>query len=222
MDAFERGHPRALVLRGILVFRLQYKNRILPTALELRSRAMLRLVAALSLLLTPLPLPAQNSTAPEYLAKANYLANFPSFVDWPPEALPSGNVPFLICVFGEFAFGTSLAEMTRGTTVHDRHLEIRWIHKLQELSSCQILFVSRSEQKRYNQALDVVRGRMVLTVGETPEFLAAGGIMSFSSQQGAIQFDVNLEAANKVHLKISSRLLALARHIVNDAEAAKS
>jgi hypothetical protein len=222
MDAFERGHPRALVLRGIPVFRIQYKNRNLPTALGLRSRAMLRLLAALSLLLTPLPLPAQNSTAPEYLAKANYLANFPSFVDWPPEALPSGNVPFLICVFGEFAFGTSLAEMTRGTTVHDRHLEIRWIHKLQELSSCQILFVSRSEQKRYNHALDVVRGRMVLTVGETPEFLAAGGILSFSSQQGAIQFDVNLEAVNKAHLKISSRLLALARHIVNDAEAAKS
>jgi hypothetical protein len=46
--------------------------------------------------------------------------------------------------------------------------------------------------------------------------------LSFSSQQGAIQFDVNLEAANKARLKISSRLLALARHIVNDAEAAKS
>ena len=83
----------------------------------------------------------------------------------------------------EFAFGTSLAEMTRGTTVHDRRLEIRWMHKPQELSWCQILFVSRSEQKRYNQALDAVRGRMVLTVGETPEFLAAGGIMSFCSQQ---------------------------------------
>jgi len=144
MDAFERGHPRALVLRGILVFRLPYKNRNLPAAPGLRLRAILRLVAALSLLLTSLPLSAQNSTAPEYLAKANYLANFPSFVDWPPEVLPSGNAPLLICVFGEFSFGTSLAEMTRGTTVHDRRLEIRWIHKPQELSSCHILFVSRS------------------------------------------------------------------------------
>jgi len=112
--------------------------------------------------------------------------------------------------------------MTRGTTVHGRRVEIRWIQKPQELSSCHILFVSRSQQKRYNQALDVVRGRMVLTVGETPEFLAAGGIMSFCSQLGAIQFDVNLEAANKAHLKISSRLLALARRVVNHAEPAKS
>jgi len=160
--------------------------------------------------------------AAEYRAKAHYLANFPSFVEWPPEAWQSGKASFLVCVFGEFSFGTSLAEITRGTMVHDRRIEIRWIRKPQELSACQILFVSRSEQKRYNQALDAVRDRMVLSVGETPEFLDAGGILSFSGQQGTIQFDVNLEAANKAHLKISSRLLALARHVVNPAEAAKS
>jgi hypothetical protein len=112
--------------------------------------------------------------------------------------------------------------MARGTTVQKRRLEIRWIRKAQELSSCQILFVSRSEQKRYNLSLDAVRGRTVFTVGETPEFLDAGGILCFSSQKGTLQFDVNLEAANKAHLKISSRLLALARHVVNQAEAAKS
>ncbi len=105
--------------------------------------------------------------------------------------------------------------------VHDRRIEIRWIRKPQELSACQILFVSHSEQKRYAQALDAVRGQTILTVGETPGFLDAGGILSFSGQQGTIQFDVNLEAASKAHLKISSRLLALARHVLNQTEAAK-
>jgi YfiR/HmsC-like len=171
--------------------------------------------------LASLPLPAQNLATLEYRAKANYLANFPSFVEWPPESMPPGEAPFLVCVFGEFSFGTSLAEIVRGTTVQKRRIEIRWIRKLEELPSCQILFVSGSEQKRYNLSLDAVRGRTVFTVGETPEFLSAGGILCFSSQQGTIQFDVNLEAANKAHLKISSRLLALARHVVNQA-AAKS
>ena len=136
--------------------------------------------------------------------------------------LPPEEAPFLVCVFGEFSFGTSLAEIARGAIVQKRHLEIRWIRKVQELSSCQILFVSRSEQKRYNLSVDAVRSLTVFTVGETPEFLGAGGILCFSSQQGTIQFDVNLEAANKAHLKISSRLLALARHVVNQAKAAKS
>ncbi len=219
------GDSRALVFSGILVRRLYYpyyKVRDLVTKPGPPSRVLLRVWVAVSLLIVPFPLPAQAPAVAEYRAKANYLANFPSFVEWPPEALPSGNAPFLVCVFGEFSFGTSLAEITRGTAVHDRRIEIRWVRKVQELAACQILFVSRSEQKRYNQTLDAVRGKMVLTVGETPEFLDAGGILSFFGQQGTIQFDVNLAAANKAHLKISSRLLALARHVVNQMEAAKS
>jgi len=221
-DDLKRGHTRAIAPLGILVFRLQRKKQNRPNATGFLSRALLHIGAPLSLLLISLPLPAQNSAPLEYRAKANYLANFPSFVEWPPEALPEGKAPFLVCVFGEFPFGTFLAEITRGTTVHNRPIEIRWIRKPQELSTCQILFVSHSEQKRYSHALDVVRDHVVLTVGETPEFLDAGGILSFSTQQGALQFDVNLEAADKAHLKISSRLLALARHVVNRTEAAKS
>lgn len=203
--------------------RLHSKNRdLLNKPGHGPRRALLCVYLTLSLLLASLPLPAQAPTAAEYRAKANYLANFPSFVEWPPEALPSANTPFLVCVFGEFSFGTSLAEITRGATVHDRRIEVRWVRKAQELSACQILFVSRSEQKRYNQTLEAVRDKTVLTVGETPEFLDAGGIFNFSGQQGRVQFDVNLAAANKAHLKISSRLLALARHVVNQTEAAKS
>jgi hypothetical protein len=222
IDAFGRGHLRALVFGGILVSSLQRRNRNRVATPRLTVRTLLSVVITFSLLSVAAPLRAQNFSALEYRAKANYLANFPSFVEWPPEALPSVKASFLVCVFGEFSFGTSLAEITRGTAVQGRRIEVRWVGKPQELSACQILFISRSERKRYSQALDAVRGRMVLTVGETPEFLDAGGIVSFSSQPGATQFDVNLETANKAHLKISSRLVAFARRVVNQAEAANS
>jgi YfiR/HmsC-like len=204
------------------VSRLQRKNRILSATPGLPSRALLRLGVALALLLVSLPLPAQNSTTPEYRAKASYLAKFPSFVEWPEGALPPKGAPSLLCVFGEYPFGVTLAESTRGATVHERRIETHWISKEQELRACQVLFVSRSEQKRYSRVLEAVSGQMVLTVGETPEFLAAGGIVTFSMQQSTLQFEVNLDEAHKAHLKISSRLLALARHVVNRTEAAKS
>jgi hypothetical protein len=70
-------------------------------------RALLRVGAALSFLLASLPLLAQNAATGEYRAKANYLANFPSFVEWPQEAWSQGKTSFLVCVFGEFSFGTS-------------------------------------------------------------------------------------------------------------------
>lgn len=158
---------------------------------------------------------AQDSVTAEYLAKANYIANFPNFVEWPSDPSRPGKFTFLVCVFGDYPFGTSLAESMRGATVDGRRTEVRWVRKPQELSSCQILFVSHSERKRYAQTLDVVRDLTVLTIGETPDFLEAGGILTFTFRDGKILFDVNLDAANKSHLKLSSRLLALARYVLN-------
>jgi hypothetical protein len=175
----------------------------------------LNLGVVLALVLMPASLGAQKTSSPEYQAKANFLAKFPIFIEWPEAALPLAHAPFLICVFGDFPFGTALAEKTRGTVAHERHVEIRWIRKEQELRSCQILFVSRSQQKRYSQVLEVVRGQSVLTVGETTEFLDAGGIVSFAMQEETLQFEVNLAEANKAHLRISSQMLALARRVAS-------
>ena len=177
---------------------------------------------ALSFLLPVPPILAQPQSEGEYRSKASFLSKFPLFVDWPEGALPTRGAPFLICVFGDYPFGVSLAEITRGSTIHERPVEARWVHKEQDLLACQIVFVSQTERKKYNRILEVLRDQAVLTVGETPEFLDAGGIVTFSVQQGTLQFDVNLAAANRSHLKIKSQLLALAHHVVNQTEAAKS
>jgi hypothetical protein len=118
------------------VFHLQSQNRNLPTIRRLLARALFNAAAALSLLLASQSLPAQNVNTLEYRTKVNYLANFPSFVAWPQEALPFESAPFLIYVFGDFPFGTSLAKITRGRSVHDRRVEIRWIRKPQQLPRC--------------------------------------------------------------------------------------
>ena len=169
-----------------------------------------------------LSLCAQQSIAAEYRSKANFLASFPSFVDWPEAAFSSQQSPFVICVRGDFSFGTSLAELVRNSSPHGRSVVVRWVHKDLELRECQIAFVSRSEAKRYTKLLQSLEGGSMLTVGETPDFLAAGGIISFTVDKDALQFEVNLLAAENAHLKISSRLLALARRVLSRTEAAKS
>jgi hypothetical protein len=174
------------------------------------------------LLLAAHSVAAQDSVSLEYRNKASFLATFPSFIDWPGDAFPAAGTPFLVCVVGDFRFGTYLAEVTRSTAPHGRRVEVRWVHKDQELRSCHILFISRSESKRYAKVLQLVQGADVLTVGETPDFLSAGGALSFSFQNETLQFEVNLIAANDAHLRVSSRLLALARRVVNNPEASKS
>ena len=216
------GHWRALVPRGTHMFSLHRQHRKSFSPTTHLADVMLRLGMALSLLFLSPTFQAQTSSSQEYHAKAHFLSKFPIFIEWPENALPAGHAPFLICVFGDFLFGSSLAEKTRGTAVHERRIEVRWVRKHQELKSCQILFVSRSEQKRYGQVLEAVRGQGVLTVGETAEFLDAGGIVSFAMQQEMLQFDVNLDGASKARLKISSQMLALARRVVITLEPAKT
>jgi uncharacterized protein DUF4154 len=169
------------------------------------------------------PQESQDTKTAEYRAKATFLANFTYFVEWPGDALPTPPAPLFICVDGEFSFGPMLAEKTGSVSPQGRHIEVRWLRKekKEELRACHILFVSGSEAKRYGIVLGLVRGASVLTVGETPDFLASGGAVSFSLQQGALQFDVNLGAADEAHLKISSKMLALAKHVLNPMTAAQ-
>jgi uncharacterized protein DUF4154 len=184
--------------------------------------------AALSLVLIAVIAPALPSFgAPEehvdeYSAKATFLAAFPNFVEWPSDAFPSERAPLLLCVFGDFSFGTSLAERTRGTLIHGRRVEVRWARKEKDLRTCQILFVSRSEAKRYERVFKAVEGASVLTVGETPDFLPSGGAIDFLVAEDRLQFEVNVRAATDAHLRISANMLALARHVITRTESTKS
>ena len=184
-----------------------------------RATSALILVATL---LLPLPSPcAQQTSVSEYREKANFLTGFPKFVEWPAGAFPSAEAPLLICIFGNFSFGTSLAELTRGALIRRRQVEIRWVRNEQALRTCHILFVSRSEGKRYAKIFKAILGASVLTVGETPDFMASGGAIDFLIEEDR-QFAVNIGAANNAHLRISSSMLALAHHVVTKMEAAKS
>ena len=184
--------------------------------------------AALSLLLIAALAPAlpsfgaQENHVDEYLAKATFLAAFPNFVEWPSDAFPSQQAPLLLCVFGDFSFGTSLAERTRGSLIGGRRVEVRWARKEQDLRTCQILFVSRSEAKHYERIFKAVGGASVLTVGETPGFLASGGAIDFLVAEDRLQFEVNVGAATDAHLRISANMLALARHVITRTESTKS
>ena len=178
-------------------------------------------LAAASFLFPAASLP-QGAVNAEYRSEANALSNFPNFVEWPGEAFASPQAPFLVCVYGNFSFGTVLSELTRTETVRGRRVEVRWVRKDTELRNCQIVFISRSEKKRYGKILAAMHGAPVLTVGETADFAESGGMVEFEYEHDALLFEVNLAAASEAHLKISSRFLSLARRILNSTEAAKS
>lgn len=157
---------------------------------------------ALSLLAATLS--AQEPTL-EYRVKAAYILNFIRYVEWPPAALGDG--PMAVCVAGRNPFGTALEETVRGEAIEGRSIAVRVI--LEPEPGCHVLFVpSGANTGAY---LRGARTATVLTIGETPDFLAMGGIIGLRVDGGSVRFDIDQAAADRAALRISSRLLRLAR-----------
>jgi len=125
-------------------------------------------------------------------------------------------------VLGDFRLGATLAEVSRGAMPHGRRISVRWIKNDAQVHGCHVLFVSGSELSRYSKVIALVQNTSTFTVGETANFLAAGGMLSISFENEAVQFEVNLGSAREAHFHVSSKLLALAHRVVDPTESTRN
>jgi hypothetical protein len=167
----------------------------------------------LLLFLTPVVRAAVSETE----LKAAFLYNFAKFVEWPAEAFSSETAPIEIAVFGEDEFTVKLRSLLSDKKAHGRSFQVKRISTPQEAKNCQIVFISSSESRRVPQVLDAVRKSPVLTIGETEQFLDVGGMMNFVFEDTQLRFEVYPEAAERVNLVISSKLLRLAKRVKKGA-----
>jgi len=166
-------------------------------------------LALVALMLTGVQLHSQGSVD-QYRIEAVFLFNFTKFVDWPATAFKTVDEPIRICVFGQNPFDSALEETVYGKTVGNRTFIVREVSNRQEADTCHVLFFGRSAQQRCRSLLDELKGRNILTVGETEDFSAHGGIVTFRRQDGRIRFTINAALAERANLRISSKLLSLA------------
>jgi hypothetical protein len=154
-----------------------------------------------------------QSTAEEYQVKAAFLYHFAQLLDWPAGVLDPGDASLKLCIFDDEPRRQELQSTIEGKTIGARVFRVRLISQPEEAQRCHVLFLSRDEARRQTAILRSLRGMPVLTVGETSNFLSDGGMIRFHLDEDKIRFDINLEAAESSHLKISSRLLLLATSV---------
>lgn len=141
--------------------------------------------------------------------KAAYLFNFTKFVRWP--AGTGGPDQFRLCVVGDARFASALDEIIRGESADGRPLVRVEPESVEAARGCQILFIGSGDAQQGARLLEAVRNLPVLTVGEGPKFLDQGGAIRFVIDDGRVRFDVNLDAAARAGIEISSKLLRVAR-----------
>jgi uncharacterized protein DUF4154 len=176
-------------------------------------RAWLGVLVVFVCLRYPLDLCAQSDPA-EYRVKAAFLFHFSQFVEWPPETFKDTSAPLIYCTIGEDPFYGALDQTLSGKTVGTRALRVQHLKLPQEAQSCQVLFIGAGEKKQQGEAMAMANGHPVLTVGESDHFAQEGGIIGFCLEENKIRFEINLDAAEKANLRISARLLALAKTVI--------
>lgn len=172
-----------------------------------RSRIRPATFAVLSLAL----LCGDGEPSQEYRVKAAFIYNFARFIEWPPNAFASADAPFVIAVVGNDPFNGALEQAVNGKAVGTRRVEIRHFDSVGKIGACQILFVPTSDDETETAIIQRVKNDHVLTIGESDNFAANGGSLRFFSQDNKIRFEINTDATDQSQLKISSKLLKLAR-----------
>jgi hypothetical protein len=159
--------------------------------------------------------PAQSSAAGEYQIKAAFLYNFAKFVEWPPSGFSDASAPLRICVLGQDPFGQELRKIANDKSINGHKLQVDRVADLQMAKTCHILFTAISEKAELKRIFESLRGADVLTVGDTKGFAELGGIINFVLENNRVQFEVNHKAAEQAGLKISSKLLNVAKLVID-------
>lgn len=158
------------------------------------------------------PTAAALAAPTEREVKAAFIYNFAKFIDWPASRRAPGAVT--LCILGADLFGASMDSLS-GKPVGAAAMRVRRLAAPEDSAGCDMLFLPNEQADRLAAALNGAKGSHLITVGETPGLAERGATINFYLEQDRVRFEVNVDAAARTGVPISSQLLRLAR-IVHD------
>jgi YfiR/HmsC-like len=163
------------------------------------------------LLLSP---PFSAQVHDERAIKVAYVFNLTKYVTW-----PRGGNQLVVGFVGDGPMGEALQKMLTGRASESRPIRVLLSLEDEELEQCDVLYVAYSSPQKVRATLERLRGKSVLTVGDTESFPRDGGMIGLVRAGEQVRLQVNLEVVQGAGLKISSRVLDLATIVHSNAEA---
>jgi hypothetical protein len=188
---------------------------------ELLSRARIAAVAVvLAIALGSPPAHAEDGTGQasdaslERRVKAAFLYNFAVFVEWPADAIEDRPV-LDSCILGDNELADALERAVVGKRVHGKQFAVRRLTTVDDVAECHLLYLAPSHRMQLGAVLEAVETAPVLIVGDAEDFVQWGGMVNFRREKKKLRFEINVDNANDAGLRISSKLLNLARIVWN-------
>lgn len=147
----------------------------------------------------------------EYRLKVAFLYNFAAYTEWPN----AHNSVLNLCIHGEDPFGENLQHI-RQKKVHEQELLIRHTNNIEDLPDCQIVFITRSVVDSLGSIINILDGKPILTVADTPGVGQQGVALNMAIKEGKVIFEANLTVARKSGLRLSAQLLRFATKVYQE------
>lgn len=154
----------------------------------------------------------QAAEVSEASIKAAFLYKFAGYVEWPPSAFARADAPFVIGVLGDDALAAELERLVPGRSVAAHPLAVRRVKPGEPVRGVQLLYIAGDDPDPAAIAAAQEQGALVVTA--SPGGLAAGSEINFVAAEGHVGFEVSLVSAQRAGHRISSRMLAVARRVV--------
>jgi hypothetical protein len=178
------------------------------------SCALVQLAAAL-LLLAQLSIAwasPPSHAVPAHEVKAEFIERFTHFVEWPDSAFVSPSSPFVVCVWGTGALATHLERVVTDRRIKGRPVRVLHVGSGDNLSLCHILYVAAVDRDVVRGITASTRGKSILSIGDQPGFALEGLLINLVvDDDGFVRFEINRDVARASGLKISAKLMRLAR-----------
>jgi hypothetical protein len=186
----------------------------IPGFLPQRRRIRLAALIFMAVLLISQQARTEDAASTSSRVRSAFVLNFIQFTDWPDSSFKSPDDPIVIGVIDPDPLEGTLAAAIEGKTVKARKLVIRHLAYPGSVAGCHVLYVGTPYEAKAAEMLKSIAKENTLTIGDPANFTDAGGIIRFYLEDKKYRFEINMAAAGRAHLQLSSKLLKLAS-IVN-------
>jgi hypothetical protein len=157
---------------------------------------------------------ASTTVDQEHQVKAALIANFIKFIDWPTLGDPGSR--FIVGVYGADTFEHTIEDTLNGRSLSGHPIVVQQIHSDAEMKKCRVVVSGASSEDRIEQLAKICSGSSTVLIGESDDFVKYGGCIGFRLYASQVQFNINLEAAKRSRVTVSSNLSALAHEVIRE------
>jgi hypothetical protein len=160
---------------------------------------------------------AQDADA-AFQIKAAFVQKFATYVEGPDTAFAETERagPLVFGIAGSASVYEFLTQLAAAQNPNDRPMEVRQVANVEDLAGVHVLFVGQDAAADAPALLQQAVAASMLTVtdfaGEHPD----NSMIHFFVADDRVRFDIALAPAEAAGLRLSSRLLQVARQVIDD------